>query len=237
MDVTDATFQADVVTRSAEVPVVVDLWAPWCGPCTTLGPMLERAVAATDGAVELAKVNVDENPRISQSFGVKSIPAVFAIAGGQVVDQFIGALPEEQVTAFVQKLLPAPSEADQLVAAGDEASLRQALELEPGHPAATEALARVLIDRGEAAEALAVLAKVIETPATRALAAEARLLESGVDVAATGSGEVEARLNALLEVVREDEAARQEFVDLLETLGPEDPRTNTFRRALAARLF
>jgi len=113
MDVTDATFQDAVVTRSAEVPVVVDLWAPWCGPCTTLGPMLERAVAATDGALELAKVNVDENPRISQTFGVKSIPAVFAIAGGQVVDQFIGALPEEQVTAFVQKLLPAPSEADQ----------------------------------------------------------------------------------------------------------------------------
>jgi putative thioredoxin len=237
MDVTDATFEADVVTRSAEVPVVVDLWAPWCGPCTTLGPMLERAVAATEGAVERAKVNVDENPRISQTFGVKSIPAVFAIAGGQVVDQFIGALPEEQVSAFVQKLLPAPSEADQLVAAGDEASLRQALELEPGHVAATEAMARILIDRNEATEALAALAKVIETPATRALAAEARLLEGGVNVAATGSAEVEARLNALLEVARGDEAARQEFIDLLETLGPEDPRTNSFRRALAARLF
>ena len=171
MDVTDATFQDDVVARSATVPVVVDLWAPWCGPCTTLGPMIERAVAATDGAVELAKVNVDENPRISQTFGVKSIPAVFAIAGGQVVDQFIGALPEEQVTAFVQKLLPAPSEADQLVAVGDESSLRRALELEAGHPAATEALARILIDRGEPDEALALLAKVLETPATRALAA------------------------------------------------------------------
>jgi putative thioredoxin len=237
MDVTDATFQDDVVSRSAQVPVVVDLWAPWCGPCTTLGPMLERAVAATDGGVELAKVNVDENPRVSQTFGVKSIPAVFAIAGGQVVDQFIGALPEDQVNAFVQKLLPAPSEADQLVALGDEASLRQALELEPGHVPATEALARVLIDRGEATEALSILAKVLETPTTRALAAEARLAESGVNVAETASGEVEARLNALLEVARDDEAARQEFVDLLETLGPEDPRTNTFRRALAARLF
>ena len=226
-----------MVTRSAAVPVVVDLWAPWCGPCTTLGPMIERAVAATDGAVELAKVNVDENPRISQTFGVKSIPAVFAIAGGQVVDQFIGALPEDQVTAFVQKLLPVPSEAAQLVAVGDESSLRQALELEAGHPAATEALARILIDRGEPDEALALRAKVLETPATRALAAEARLLESGINVAETGGAEVEARLNALLEVARDDEAARQEFVDLLETLGPEDPRTNTFRRALAARLF
>ena len=143
MDVTDSTFQTDVLARSAEVPVIVDLWAPWCGPCTTLGPMLERAVAATDGAVELAKVNVDDNPRIAQSFGVQSIPAVFAIHEGKVVDQFVGALPEPQVAAFVQKLLPALSEADALVAKGDEASLRQALELEPGHQGATEALARI----------------------------------------------------------------------------------------------
>jgi putative thioredoxin len=237
MDVTDATFQAEVVERSTTVPVVVDLWAPWCGPCVTLGPMIERAVAATEGAVELAKVNVDENPRISQSFGVKSIPAVFAIAKGQVVDQFIGAIPEDQVSAFVQKLLPAASPADTLVAAGDEASLRQALELEPAHTAATEALARILIDKGEAADALAMLGRIPETPTSRALAAEARLLESGVDVAAADSAEVEARLNALLDRVRDDDAARQEFVDLLETLGPEDPRTNSFRRALTSRLF
>ena len=167
-----------------EVPVIVDLWAPWCGPCTTLGPMLERAVAATDGAVELAKVNVDDNPRIAQSFAVQSIPAVFAIGDGKVADQFIGALPEPQVVAFVQKLLPALSEADTLAAAGDEASLRRALELEPGHQQATEALARILIDRGEAADALALLARVPETPAARSLAAEARLVESGVNVAA-----------------------------------------------------
>src|SRR5580693_3491026 len=100
MDVTDATFQDDVVTRSAAVPVVVDLWAPWCGPCTTLGPLLEKAVAATGGAVELAKVNIDENPRVGQAFQVQSIPAVFAIHDGQVVDHFIGALPEAQVQAF-----------------------------------------------------------------------------------------------------------------------------------------
>jgi len=237
MDVTDESFQTDVLARSNEVPVVVDLWAPWCGPCTTLGPMLEQAVAATEGAVELAKVNIDDNPRIAQTFGVQSIPAVFAISGGKVVDQFIGALPEAQVTAFVQKLAPAPSEADVLVAAGDEASLRQALELIPDHAGATEALARLLIDRGDATEALAVLARIPETPAGRVLAAEARLAESGVDVGATESGEVDARLNALLELVRDDEKARQEFIDLLETLGPEDPRTNAFRRSLATRLF
>jgi putative thioredoxin len=237
MDVTDDTFQTDVLARSSEVPVIVDLWAPWCGPCTTLGPLLERAVAATEGAVELAKVNVDENPRIAQSFGVQSIPAVFAIVDGKVADQFIGALPEAQVTAFVQKLAPARSEADSLVDAGDELSLRRALELEPGHQQATEALARILIDREDTTEALALLARVPETAAARSLAAEARLAESGVHPGATGAAELEARLNELLEHVRDDEKARQEFVDLLETLGAEDPRTNSFRRALATRLF
>jgi putative thioredoxin len=237
MDVTDDTFQTVVLARSAEVPIIVDLWAPWCGPCTTLGPMLERAVAATNGAVELAKVNVDDNPRIAQSFAVQSIPAVFAIRDGKVADQFIGALPEPQVIAFVQQLLPALSEADTLATSGDEASLRQALELEPGHQGATEALARIMIEQGEATEALALLARVPETPTSRTLAAQARLVESGVDVSGSGGAEVESRLNALLERVREDDAARQEFVDLLETLGPEDPRTSSFRRALTTRLY
>ena len=118
MDVTDQTFQADVLDRSTTVPVIVDLWAPWCGPCKTLGPMIEKAVADTGGAVELAKVNVDDNPAVARAFNVQSIPAVFAISGGQVVDQFIGAIPEAQITAFVQRLAPAPSEADTLVAAG-----------------------------------------------------------------------------------------------------------------------
>jgi len=161
---------------------------------------------------------------------------VFAIVDGKVADQFIGALPEAQVAAFVQKLLPALSEADTLVAAGDEASLRQALELEAGHQLATEALARILIDRGEATEALTLLARVPETAVARSLAAEARLVESGVNIAAD-DGELDARLHALLERVRDDDAARQEFVDLLETLGAEDPRTSSFRRALATRLY
>jgi putative thioredoxin len=237
MDVTDETFQDEVLGRSTTTPVVVDLWAPWCGPCKTLGPMLEKAVADTNGAVALAKVNVDDNPRIAQSFAVQSIPAVFAISNGQVVDQFIGAVPEAQVQAFVERLAPAPSEADNLTAAGDEASLRQALELEPGHTGAIEALARLLIDRGDAPEALTLLQRVPETEATRTLAAEARLLEAGVDLSATDGAEIEAKLNDLLERVRDDDAARQEYVDLLEAMGANDPRTNEYRRALAARLF
>jgi len=232
-DVTDATFEQEVVARSSTVPVVVDLWAPWCGPCKTLGPILERAIDATDGAVELAKVNVDENPQVSASFQVQSIPAVFALRDGKVVDGFIGAVPEAQVVEFVNRLVPEPSEADQLVAAGDEASLRKALELEPDHPGAVAGLAAVLIDQGQPDEALQLMARLPETAELRALAARARLAGQEVSV----GDDVTTLLDPLLERVRDDEAARQEFLDVLETLGPDDPRTAQYRKALAARLF
>ncbi len=234
IDVTDATFEQDVLVRSDQVPVVVDLWAPWCGPCRTLGPILEAAVGAKDGSVELVKVNVDENPRISQTFQVQSIPAVFALRDRQVVDGFIGAVPETQVKEFVDRLVPAPSEADTLVEAGDEASLRRALELEPAHPGAIVALARLLVGRGESAEALQLLSRIPETPESRTVAAEARLAAQQIEVPADG---VDVLLDALLAKVKSDDEARQEFLDLLETLGPEDPRTAQYRKALAARLF
>ena len=181
-DVTDATFEAAVIERSKEVPVVVDLWAPWCGPCRTLGPIIERVVDATDGAVELAKVNIDENPKVAATFQVQSIPAVYALRDGKVVDGFVGALPESQVSQFVARLAPTPSEADLLVVRGDEGSLRQALEIEPDHPGAVVALATMLVDRGDTDEALTILARIPETAETRALAAHARLAEREVDV-------------------------------------------------------
>jgi putative thioredoxin len=234
IDVTDATFEAQVIERSAQVPVVVDLWAPWCGPCRTLGPIIEKVVAATDGAVELVKVNVDENPRISQTFQVQSIPAVYALRDRAIVDMFIGALPEAQVAEFVSRLTPAPSEADLLVMAGDESSLRQALEMERDHTGAVLALSRLLVDKGEPAEALELLDRIPESADTRYIAAQARLAEQDVAVAPDGVGAV---LDGLLERVREDESARQEFLDLLETLGEHDPRTADYRKALAARLF
>lgn len=233
-DVTDASFAKDVLERSAEVPVVIDLWAEWCGPCRTLGPILERVVAETGGKVELAKVDIDSNPRISASFQVQSIPAVFAIFEGKVVDSFIGALPEAAVREFVAKLVPTESEADRLAARGDEASLRQALELQHDHPAAVVALAELLAERGEGEEALALLTRVPETADTRRVAARARL---GGEVEAAADADVDSRLQDLLERVKDDEAARREFVDLLEMLGSDDPRTPRYRRALASRLY
>ncbi|HEV8064716.1 MAG TPA: thioredoxin domain-containing protein, partial [Acidimicrobiales bacterium] len=140
IDVTDESFETDVLDRSMDVPVVVDLWAPWCGPCQTLGPLIEKAVDATEGAVLLAKVDIDENPRIAQSFRVQSIPAVFAISERNIVSRFIGAVPEREVIEFVEALLPAKSETDELAEQGDEASLRKALEIDPGHTGAITSL-------------------------------------------------------------------------------------------------
>lgn len=238
IDVTDATFEAEVLLRSSDLPVVVDLWAPWCGPCQTLGPIIERVVEATDGAVALAKVNVDENPAISGSFQVQSIPAVFALKDGKVVDRFIGAQPEAFVAEFVAGLAPQPSEADLLVvegiSSGTEEPLRKALELQPDHAGAIGALASLMIKRGESEDAIALLRRIPETPESRRLLAEARLASQMVDVNAVA---VEELLNGLLDRVRDDPPARQEFLDLLETLGPDDPRTTEYRKALAARLF
>lgn len=232
IDVTDATFERDVIERSLTTPVIVDLWAPWCGPCRTLGPILEKVTDATDGQVVMVKVNVDENPAISQAFRVQSIPAVYAVAGGQVVDGFVGAQPEHLVEQFVASLLQSPDDDvfTQLLEAGDEASLRQALEMQPDSEDVIVALGELLVADGRNDEALALLARIPETDRTRHLAALARVNLPPDD-------DHDATLTALLDRVKDDDEARQQFVDILELMGPHDPRTAQYRRQLASRLY
>lgn len=232
VDATDATFQQDVIDRSMQVPVVVDLWAPWCGPCRTLGPIIEKVVDATDGQVVLVKVNTDENPGISQAFQVQSIPAVYALRNGAVVDGFVGAYPEHVVEEFVASLLPSEAEATlaSLLAEGTEGAFRKVLELEPGNEDAIVGLAELLVARGENDEALQLLARIPETDRTRLVAAKARTNLPPDD-------DHDATLSALLDRVKDDDDARQQYVDILELMGPDDPRTASYRKKLTARLF
>jgi putative thioredoxin len=235
LDVTDATFEAEVLERSTQVPVVVDLWASWCGPCRTLGPILEKLVAERDGEVVLAKVDVDANTRVAASFQVQSIPAVYAVRNKKVVSGFIGAQPEATVRAWLAEVAPAPTEVDQLIAAGDEASLRKAVALEPANTTAIISLASVLIGNGTSdgkKEALIFLERVPETAEVRHLLAEARV----GDEAAGGDDAITGKLDALLDRVKDDPAAKQEYLDLLELMG-EDDRVAGYRKALTARLF
>jgi len=232
IDVTDATFQTEVIDRSMDTAVVVDLWAPWCGPCRTIGPILERVTDATDGDVVLVKVNVDENPAISKAFQVQSIPAVYAMRNGQVVDCFVGASPENVIEQFVTGLLPTETETElaTLIAKGDETSLRAALEIDPGNEDAIIGLGEILVEADKGDEALALLARIPESDRTRKVAAAAR-------VGITPDDDYDAKLSELLQRVKTDDDARQEFVDILELMGNDDPRTASYRKQLTAQLF
>lgn len=235
IDVTDATFQTDVIDRSNTAAVVVDLWAPWCGPCRTLGPILERVVDATKGEVVLVKVNTDENPAISQAFRVQSIPAVYALKNGEVVDGFIGAHPEHVVQEFVANLRPSDSERTvaSLLAEGTEGAYRAALEIEPANEDAIVGLAELLVARGEAEQALSFLARIPETDRTRKVAAAARVSTQPNLV----TDDYDAQLTDMLDKVKVDDEVRQHFIDILELMGPDDPRTAAYRKQLTARLY
>lgn len=155
-DGTDAGFMADVIEASRQTPVIVDFWAPWCGPCKQLGPAIERAVTAARGKVKLVKIDIDQHPQFAGQLRVQSIPAVFAFVGGRPVDGFTGALPESQIKAFVERLAAqAPAdETDELLAVG-----REALEAGDLNTAA-QAFARVLQVDPKDVRALGGMAKV-----------------------------------------------------------------------------
>jgi len=232
IDVSDATFQKEVIERSKTTPVVVDLWATWCGPCKTLGPILEKVVSATGGKVILAKVDVDKNPAIAQAFQVQSIPAVYALKNGQVVDGFMGALPEHEVKTFVGKLAPGGEIVDvaTLLARGDEASLREALKMEPTNEQVALALGALLLSNGAVTDALEILQRVPQTPKVAGLVERAKAMFVPDDNYAV-------QLDALLPLVPADEEARKRFLEILDTMGPGDPRTATYRRKMTGMLF
>jgi putative thioredoxin len=190
-EVDERSFQNSVIERSKQVPVVVDFWAPWCGPCRLLGPVLESLIAGYGGRIELAKLNTDDNPTIAAEYRIEGIPAVKAFRDGAMVSEFTGALPEPQVRAFLQKLVP--SEADDLAdaavrqayggdAAGAEATFRRALELDPNHRSANLSLARLLLARDEPDEASRLLANLPGDPEAIRLRAEINLQRGAAEV-------------------------------------------------------
>lgn len=239
--VTEATFQAEVIDRSRELPVVVDFWADWCGPCKALSPALEKAEAARQGRVVLAKVDVDSNQRLAAQFQVQGIPAVKAFRDGSVADEFVGALSPAKVEAFFDGLVP--SRADELLAAGDELSLREAAELEPTRADIAVALAKARLERGAEAEALEAVEDHESDFVAAGIAARVRLTQADVGTeafAALDRGEREAALDSLLgefpaagTEARED--LRQAIVGILSE-DPTWPQAKDYRRKLSAAL-
>lgn len=266
-DVDTRGFDDQVVARSHETPVVVDFWAAWCGPCRTLGPILERAVEAREGDVVLAKVDVDANQELAQRFGIRGIPAVKGFRDGEVVAEFVGAQGPAQVEAFLDRLVP--SEADRLVAesrrltAEDaEAALRQALTVDSGHQQAAIALADLVVDR-DPEEALRLVGPHRPDPEAEQIAARASLATSAGDTeelrraldadpsdqgarlrlgrALAAAGRYEEAAAELLEVVgsggEERDAAREQLLDIFRILGDEHPLVGESRRRLASALY
>ena len=266
IDVSEATFQAEVLERSKETPVVIDFWAPWCGPCRTLGPILEKLAQEAQGAFVLAKVNVDENQRLASMFRVQSIPAVVAVVGGKIVEQFAGALPESQVRTWLQRFIKI-EESDPLAVVREleesdpeEAAARYRLILgsEPENDGVQFSLGRLLLMQGQA-EGSATLSQI---PASSPWYAQAQGLlplaeflglpgsagesESEtryrVAVAAMRTNSNEEAIEILLELVARDrgfreDGARKTLLAMLIALGDEHPLVAPARRRLANLLF
>ncbi len=245
IDVTDDTFSEIVLTGSREIPVVVDFWAPWCGPCRQLTPIIERVASRFEGDVVLVKVNVDENPLVASQMRIQGIPAVRAFRAGDVVAQFEGLVSEDVLMAFFQGLVP--SEVDRLVAAGDENSLRDAIERDGGRTDARIALGRILIGDGRVDEAAETLGPARHDATAEGLLARLALASNDAPdvqaaLAALGRGDEESALTHLLDAIAGSsgdlrETLRQAIVGVFLELGDQHPLTVRFRRRLAQTLY
>jgi putative thioredoxin len=244
VDIAEHEFPQKVIERSRSVPVVVDFWAEWCGPCRQLTPLLEQAVAERP-PIELVKVNTDQAQMLAREYGIQGIPAVKAFRDGKLVAEFVGAKPRPAVEQFLDSLLPSP--ADALVVAGDEASLRQALELEPTRADAAVPLAKLLLARGESDEALEILRRVPGSFAADGLAARIEL-QRGTPTpdlarafAAWDQGDREQALELLLDALPSADGTRDDVrrvvVGILDELGVDDPLARQARRRLASALY
>ena len=259
VDVTDLDFEQVVIEGSTERPVVVDLWADWCAPCKTLGPILEKVAAERAGAFLLAKLDVDANAvgnALLQAVRAQGIPTVVAFKDGQPVNMFIGAYPEDEVNRFVDTLMPSEAElvAEEAHAeeeagdlAGAEAGYRDALEKEPGNRDAAIGLARILVERGDDEEASGLVTPLLPDADAERILSAIRVKGWGSEAAdgALGAAKREAAagrwaeaLDGMLTALADDrEAAREAMVDVFDVLGPEDPLVGTYRAKLAAALY